>query len=169
MLRHRCWGRGCGRSARLSSLIAVAADACHPAPCLAPCPCPRRNRLEPALEWLLEHAEDPAATEPLRSVAWAFEAATCLVGRAAHPAWGALCALQPCAERRCSTAPVFPCLPCSDAQLARLYGRGPRRAGPPVDQGALAMLQDMGFDRQQVGWAGLAMYGRGQGCPRVLV
>ncbi|PRW58516.1 Ubiquitin carboxyl-terminal hydrolase [Chlorella sorokiniana] len=61
-----------------------------------------RNRFEPALEWLLEHAEDPAAAEPL-----------------------------------------------SDAQLARLYGRGPRRAGPPVDQGALAMLQDMGFDRQQ--------------------
>jgi len=27
-----------------------------------------RNRFEPALDWLLSHAEDPAAAEPLRWV-----------------------------------------------------------------------------------------------------
>ena len=45
-------------------------------PCVAPllpparcCPPCRRNRFEPALEWLLEHAEDPAAAQPLRCAA----------------------------------------------------------------------------------------------------
>ncbi len=39
---------------------------------------------------------------------------------------------------------------CSDARLAAIYGRGPRRRGPPVDQTRLAQLLDMGFPQAQV-------------------
>lgn len=50
----------------------------------------------------------------------------------------------------CRPVPTY-----SDAQLARLFGRGQPRRGVQPDQGHLMHLQDMGFDRQQVGaWVG---------------
>ncbi|PSC76079.1 ubiquitin carboxyl-terminal hydrolase 5 isoform X2 [Micractinium conductrix] len=61
-----------------------------------------RNRFEPALEWLLAHADDPHAANPL-----------------------------------------------SEAELARVFGRGPPRGGVSPDPGHLAQLQDMGFAREQ--------------------
>lgn len=143
-----------------------------------------RNRFEPALEWLLSHAEDPAAAEPLR---WAGPAAAAglrprascglaglLACSAARPAGsrcvaagrrrGALCMKCAVPQRPgaracmhglplqpgCSPPPAVAPPPLrSDAQLARLYGRGPPRQAPAVDEGSLAHLTDMGFDRAQ--------------------
>lgn len=155
----------------------------HLSGCLPPRPtrAPRRNRFEPALEWLLEHAEEPAAAEPLRS-----DALPCLLScqGCGVPGWRAracvgrrsLCksthgpvlvviqvlghlSLPPPPHHALCPAPYHAPMPCSDAQLARLYGHRRRQEGRAVDPGALAMLQDMGFDGHQVGGLVLLLVG----------